>query len=586
MPLLQFKGKTAVESYHYTIPHHTLEFDPKLSVLEKGQKPGLDGNMIIEGDNLLALKALLPTHAGRVKCIYIDPPYNTGDEGWVYNDNLTQPQFKEWIGQVVGKEGEDACRHDKWCCMMYPRLMLLKELLKDEGALFVSIDENEFHNLVLMLNEIFRVEKPFATFVWKRRSPSGMAGQPVSTDHEYVVMYAKDEARLSLQGLLPDESRYPFEDKRGKYASTDLTIGMTKEERPNQFFDIKNPRTGKVYKGNPDRVWRFEPGKMKEIIEQELVIWPDDLLDRNMTRPRFKTYYDPEKGHLDPVSTWIEGGAGFTRARPIPEESDVEEENGNGIQAAILHSSLNVEGGRALKRIFGRRIMAYPKPPSLIKSICKLATGPEDIVLDSFAGSGTTAQAVLEVNQEEPGHRTFILVQMPHDNKEQEKEGINICQTITAERIRRLLQGYSFDSGKAKKEKVPGLGGSFSYIRLGKPLFGEYRNLGGKLPAYEELAKYIFYTETSHEFDSKAVNAKTGRIGEHKGTAYYLLYTPNAKEDGTLDTVWLKEIGEKEKCRKLVVYCEKLWLHREDLVAWQEKTGRSVRPMLVPFQLK
>ncbi|MCI0364727.1 MAG: hypothetical protein L0219_12670 [Phycisphaerales bacterium] len=120
--MLQFKGKTAVENYHHTVAHHRLEFDAKLSLLPKGEKPSLDGNLIIEGDNLLALKALLPTHAGKVKCIYIDPPYNTGNEGWVYNDNLTQPQFKEWIGQTVGNEGEDACRHDKWCCMMYPRL--------------------------------------------------------------------------------------------------------------------------------------------------------------------------------------------------------------------------------------------------------------------------------------------------------------------------------------------------------------------------------------------------------------------------------------------------------------------------------
>ena len=143
MPVIHFKGKTAVESYHRVVPHHTLEIDAKLSELGEGKgkkRPSLEGNLIIEGDNLIALKSLLPTHAGRIKCIYIDPPYNTGNEGWVYNDNLTQPQFKEWIGQVVGKEGEDATRHDKWCCMMVPRLQLLKELLRDDGIIFVSID--------------------------------------------------------------------------------------------------------------------------------------------------------------------------------------------------------------------------------------------------------------------------------------------------------------------------------------------------------------------------------------------------------------------------------------------------------------
>ena len=143
MPTIQFKGKSVIETYHHTVPHHRLEFVPKLSVLPKGERPGLDGNLIIEGDNLVALKSLLPTHAGRVKCIYIDPPYNTGDEGWVYNDNLTQPQFKEWIGQTVGRESDDATRHDKWCCMMYPRLVLLRELLRDNGVMFVSIDDNE-----------------------------------------------------------------------------------------------------------------------------------------------------------------------------------------------------------------------------------------------------------------------------------------------------------------------------------------------------------------------------------------------------------------------------------------------------------
>jgi adenine specific DNA methylase Mod len=154
MPTLNFKGKSVIETYHHTVPHHRLEFDAKLSLLPKGEKPSLEGNLIIEGDNLLALKALLPTHAGRVKCIYIDPPYNTGNEGWVYNDNLTQPQFREWIGQTVGKDGEDACRHDKWCCMMYPRLMLLKELLRDDGSIWISIDDNEVHALRMLAGAI------------------------------------------------------------------------------------------------------------------------------------------------------------------------------------------------------------------------------------------------------------------------------------------------------------------------------------------------------------------------------------------------------------------------------------------------
>jgi hypothetical protein len=202
MPVLQFKGKTAVENYHHTVPHHRLEFEAKLSLLPKGEKPSLDGNLIIEGDNLLALKALLPTHAGRVKCIYIDPPYNTGNEGWVYNDNLTQPQFKEWIGRTVGKEGEDACRHDKWCCMMYPRLTLLRELLREDGSIWISIDDNEVQNLRSLMDEVFGNDNFVATVIWEKVYSPKSSAKYLSENHDYIVVYAKKKP-LWKRRLLP-----------------------------------------------------------------------------------------------------------------------------------------------------------------------------------------------------------------------------------------------------------------------------------------------------------------------------------------------------------------------------------------------
>lgn len=577
MPVLQFKGKTAIEGYHHTVPHHTVEFDAKLSVLGKGEKPALDGNLIIEGDNLIALKALLPTHAGRIKCIYIDPPYNTGNEGWVYNDNLTQPQFKEWIGQTVGKEGEDATRHDKWCCMMYPRLRLLKELLRDDGAMFVSIDENEVHNLRMMMDEIFRVEMPLATLAWKRRSPSGMRKDPVSVDHEYVMLYAKDRSQIKLSGLFRAAADYPLEDKNGRYASTDLTIGMTAEDRPNQFYDITNPRTKVKYPGNPNRVWRFEPDMMKQVIEDKLVIWPDEQKDSDMTRPRYKTYFDPANPKIKPLSSWIESSS-RSKAEINEEAEDYEIE--------IVTSGMNAEGGRVLQRIFGKKLVDYPKPPSLIKSLIRAATSKEDIILDSFAGSGTTAHALLDLNKEDGGDRKFILVQLPYDTKENEKDNFNICQKITAERVRRVIQGYSYKTPKGKRETVAGLGGSFTYASVGNPLFGEYRDWGKQLPGYEDLAKYIFYTETSRDFDRKMMNEKIGKIGEHQGTSYYLLYTPDGQEDRRLDMEWLKGLDKVEKNRNLVVYCEKIWVHRDDLAKYALETKRTVRPMIVPFNLK
>src|SRR6266849_9569772 len=268
MPVLQFKGKTAVESYHYTVPHHTLEFDKKLSVLEKGQKPSLVGNLIIEGDNLLALKALLPTHAGRIKCIYIDPPYNTGNEGWVYNDNLTQPQFKEWIGQTVGKEGEDATRHDKWCCMMYPRLQLLKDLLRDDGAIFISIDDNEVHHLRMLLDEIFGENNFIATVIWQKMYAPKSSAQFFSENHDYILLYAKSRADWERH-LLPrtekQDSVYsnPDGDPRGAWRPNNLAArnyyskGTYSIKCPGGRF-ISGPPPGSYLRVSEDRFWSLD----------------------------------------------------------------------------------------------------------------------------------------------------------------------------------------------------------------------------------------------------------------------------------------------------------------------------------------
>src|SRR5438552_10959504 len=226
MPVLQFKGKTAIECYHHTVPHHLLDFDNKLSVLGKSEKPGLDGNLIIEGDNLLALKALLSTHAGRIKCIYIDPPYNTGNEDWVYNDNLTQPQFKEWIGKTVGKEGEDFTRHDKWCCMMYPRLQLLKDLLSENGAIFVSIGDDEVADLRMLMDEIFGENNFLASIIW-RNSTGPKQSKDFSTSHDYILSFAKSKSQWT-RNLLPrtpeQEADYinPDNDSRGPWRSGGL----------------------------------------------------------------------------------------------------------------------------------------------------------------------------------------------------------------------------------------------------------------------------------------------------------------------------------------------------------------------------
>jgi DNA modification methylase len=604
MPVLTFKGKTAVENYHHTIPHHVLKLDAGRSVLAKGEKPSLDGNLIIEGDNLLALKALLPTHAGRIKCIYIDPPYNTGNEGWVYNDNLTQPQFKEWIGQVVGKEGEDACRHDKWCCMMYPRLLLLRELLHEDGVIFVSIDDIEISNLRLLMAEVFGQECFIACLVWKARQyPDARAKTGVSVDHEYILVWGKRPGNR-LRGGERDESKYsnPDNDPRGPWMSRSILGLAPQEKRPNLHYDLVDPKTKWCFKPPKETGWRYEPATTKRKILEERILFPPT----RDGRPR-------EKVFLHELKTKFPG---------LP---------------SIMMEPFTADGTKEIRELFGTGVFQFPKPAGLIRCLVEQVTEEDDLVLDSFAGSGTTGHAVLLQNKADDSARRFILVQQRHDTKEQFTSSSNVCEELTAERVRRAIRGYEYggeqtetlleaklslsvlkkadnllgqvETAKAEAEgkfneirvscvdgvvrvvgirqvsaKAMGLGGSFTYARLGPPLLGEHKTWGEKPPAFGDLAQYIFFTETSRQLDAQAVNEATGRLGEHAGTSYYLLYTPDPKQSRALDRNTMGVLA-KDKARRKVVYCEKLWLHREELAAAREQ-GNDVRPMLLPFQVK
>ena len=558
MPTLNFKGKAVIETYHHVVPHHRLEFDEKLSLLPKGTKPSLDGNLIIEGDNLLALKALLPTHAGKIKCVYIDPPYNTGNEGWVYNDNLTQPQFKEWIGKTVGKEGEDATRHDKWCCMMYPRLELLHELLREDGSIWISIGDDEVHHLRAILDEVFGEENFVATVVW-RNSTGPKQSNLLSVSHDYVVCYAKN-VRSWRRNLLPrteeQEADYtnPDNDARGPWRSGGLDA---RNYYSKGRYAIQCPG-GRIIDGPPGgSYWRVPEDTLWEMDTDGRIWWGED--GNNV--PRIKRFLSEVQDGLIPQTVWDHREVGHTQ--------EAKQEY--------------------LRVLSDREVFTTPKTVELIRRIIEIASDENDLILDSFAGSGTTAQAVME----EGGNRRFLLVQQPHDSKEHENKAVNITMSITAERVRRVATGYTYSrrmaKGKTKKERVAGLGGAFTYATVGDPLFGEYRDLGEKLPKFEELAKYIFYTETSRECDLKKVDETTGFIGSTEaagGTSYYLLYTPNNKEDRELSTVTLKTLVKKDKNRTWVIYCEKIWLHMDTLHKFEKEYGKRVRPMLVPFNLK
>ncbi|MCJ7530803.1 MAG: site-specific DNA-methyltransferase [Anaerolineales bacterium] len=368
-------------------------------------------NLIIEGDNLEVLKLLQKAYLGKVKMIYIDPPYNTGND-FIYPDNYTESlqTYLEYTGQVdnQGKKfgtnsDTDGRFHSRWLNMMYPRLYLGKNLLRDDGIIFISIDDNENANLKILCDDVFGEENYVGTFVWRRRSSSALADKLVSTDHEYVLAYQKQNF-VSL-GIPKEFSSYsnPDNDPRGEWVAGDLTVGMIKDQRPNQFYPLVDPRSGKVYPANPNRVWGYIKETMSKLIEENRVIFPEDT----SKRPMLKRLKSELKSDVNPASTWLD------------------------------EVGLNSEGTRELQQILGESFVIYPKPISLIKSIINISVTKSDIVVDFFSGSGTTAQAILEINQQDSGNRKFILVQLPEPTGRADYPTI---ADITKERVRRVIR--------------------------------------------------------------------------------------------------------------------------------------------------
>ena len=486
MAQLQFKGKTFVQNHHLLVKYHELVPVKAKSLTDKVT---LHDNLIIHGDNLKALKALLPLYAGKVKCVYIDPPYNTGNENWAYNDNVSSPMMQDWLGKVVDRE--DLTRHDKSLCMMWPRLKLLHELLAEDGVIFVSIDDNEVHRLRETMDEIYGEGNFVGTFVWKRRASSALAEKLVSVDHEYVLAYHRG-GMTNFAGVAKTFGAYsnPDNDPNGDWTFGDLTVGMTKEQRPNQFYDLVDPKTGRRFKANPNRVWAFIQNTMAKEIAEGRVMFPDEP----SARPMVKRYRKNLKSDVNPVSTWIRG---------FSDQSDGEE-------VTPLYSGLTSEGGKMLQEIFGTVPFNYSKPPSLLASLIEQVVPKSGLVLDSFAGSGTTAHSVLALNKKDGGNRRFILIECE-----------DYADTITAERVRRVIKGVPSAKDEVLKN---GLGGTFSFFKLGKAIELESILEGDSLPTYEELARYVFYTATGEEFDDKAVDEKKHFVGESRNYQVFLFY--------------------------------------------------------------
>ena len=393
-------------------------------------------NLYIEGDNLEVLKLLQEAYLGKVKMIYIDPPYNTGND-FIYADDFMRSQEEE--NEQMGMYDEDENRlfkntdtngkfHSDWCSMMYSRLTLARNLLTDDGVIFISIDDNEYTNLKKICDEVFGAQSFLATFVWKRRSSSQLDKSKCSTDHEYVLTY-KGKAFQAFRGIDKDYKGYsnPDNDPRGPWTTGDLTVGMTGDMRPNQYYDLVNPKTGKVYKPNFNRVWSYIPESMAQLIAEDRIVFPDDTSKRPMKK-RFASELDSD---TNPQSTWMDS------------------------------VGMNTEGTKQMYDLFGKAFFSYTKPESLIKAFILQATSSDSIILDFFSGSATTAHAVMQLNAENGGHRKFIMVQLPEpcdEKSEAFKAGYkNICE-IGKERIRR--------AGEKIKEETQDLDVGFRVLKL------------------------------------------------------------------------------------------------------------------------
>ena len=509
MPTLHWVGKDKVVNHHHDVPFRVLN---KVSTFAApaGLPANTTDNRIIHGDNLEALKSLLPEFEGQVKCIYIDPPYNTGNEGWVYNDAVNDPKIKRWLGQVVGKEGEDLSRHDKWLCMMYPRLKLLHRLLRADGVLFASIDRNEVATFKLLLEEVFGAANWVGEIAWRNVTDNNPTN--ISLEHEYVLCFARSKPALSpvwkspyldakerlielgreLSAANPDKKKlqaayskwfrehkaevWPFQDY--KFIDTDgIYTGSRSVHNPGKEgyrYDVFHPVTMQACK-QPLMGYRFPFDTMQGLLSADRILFGDD----ETKLIELKLYVKDYKAKLASVIE-LDGRTGTNELKGIFTESN--------------------------------RPFDYPKPSILLEELLGFATGPDDIVLDSFAGSGTTGHAVLKLNAQDGGDRRFVLIELGE-----------YAEAITAERLRRVISGY----GDAAK-RVLGLGGGFDYYTVGDPMFLPDDNLNEAVGT-EAIRGYVAYSEGIPAADRATPDNPHSPylLGLNRETAWLFHYEPD-----------------------------------------------------------
>ena len=583
MPVLDFKGKQFVYAHHLTVPFRQLDIEADKSMAKDGE-PSLNDNLIIHGDNLHALKALLPKYSGKIDCIYIDPPYNTGEEKWCYNDSVNSPLMKEWLKDSANPvDKEDLERHDKWLCMMWPRLQLLKELLSDKGTIFISIDENEYMHLKTILNEVFGENSHVATIVWQKRY-SRENREAIGDVHEYIVVYSLDPINFKNIRNLVDANedqlevyRNPNDDPRGRWRPIPMTA-QAGHATKDQFYEIVAPG-GKTHVPPKGRCWGIAQDTFEKLKNDGRIYFGQD----GNSQPNIIRYLDEVEGFV-PWTWWPSEEAGHTD-----------------------------EAKKEIYSIVGRELdFDTPKPTRLIRRLLKIATNANSIILDSFAGSGTTAHAVMQLNNDDNGQRKFILVECE-----------DYAENLTALRVGNIIAGYNSTQnikeellqikltpavlkkmpdvmseaealveknegrfskikqeckkgifhvyGEIKKDiEVQGLGGSFTYCELGQEINIENLLKGKTLPSYEELARYAFYTATGLTLDE----VKTGAdylIGETENYRVHLVYKPELEflraGESALNMPLAKSIfeGRKDTGKTALVFATHKFMGQKEL---------------------
>lgn len=549
MPVLTWIGKDKVVNHDKELPFRVLKKNKDLSEGENSE------NLLVEGDNLEALKALMPFYFGKVKFVYIDPPYNTGKEGWKYNDRVNSPVIREWLKKTVGPLGEDLCRHDKWLCMFYPRLKLIRDLMSEDGVIFISLDNNEMHHAKAVMDEIFLEHNFVGTIVWRNVTDNNPTN--IAIEHEYILCYSKNKVQLDPV----------WKSKMSSAKDILLDIGNELTEKYNDPAELQKAytewfRENKQYLGQLDRYKYIDSGGV--YIGSQSVHNPGKEGYRyDVIHPvTKKACRQPLMGYRFPESTMNkllkEGKILFGK----DENKIIELKLYAKDYLDKLPSVITMDGRLGvydLRELIPEDVKAFknPKPVDLIKQLLSFCTSNEDIVLDSFAGSGTTGQAVLELNKDDGADRKFILVELER----------KIAQKITSKRLRRVTKGYEGYQYKLEK------GQGFQYLELNGLLY-DYSGYINPDAQYEDMAAYVYFTETKNYLDLSKI--ENPYIGSQGSVHYYLFFEGKGKN--VLDEKTLKKTDGKKGNR--VIYADKCLLDDDYL----EKHGITFKQ--IPYELK